>query len=198
MAQTYVNWELLVIDDGSTDDGVAIIKDVFPKIKVVAQQNSGVGNARNAGIKLSEGELIAFIDQDDEWLPDKLERQWLLLKQNPYIAFVTCMQEYQIETGARLPDFFKKELRLAHRGFVPSAVLIRKHALVTVGGFNETLKFGSDLDLIRILRNAGYKEGNVEKVLLRKWYHSSNESFDKNGGVADLLHILHKQTRKND
>ena len=193
LAQTYTNLEIYVIDDGSSDDGAEFVKENFPQLKVICQENSGVAKARNTGIKLSEGDLIAFIDQDDEWLPDKLEKQWLLLKENPYIAFVTCLQKFQFEDGASLPPFFKEELNLEHRAFVPSAVLIRKHALLTVGGFNETFKLGSDVDLIRILRNAGFKEGHVEKLLLNKWYHGKNESFDKKGGINDLLQILHKQ-----
>lgn len=198
-AQSYTNWELLVIDDGSTDNGPDLIKENFPEAKLVSQKNSGVASARNLGIKIAKGDIIAFIDQDDEWLPNKLFKQWLLLRDNPYLTFVTCNQQYLFEPGFASPSFFKTELLNQHRSLVPSAVVIRKHALITVGGFDKTLKLGSDMDLIRILRNAGYKEGNVDEVLLHKWYHGSNESMDKQSSIKDMLRILYNQVhRKND
>jgi glycosyltransferase involved in cell wall biosynthesis len=76
-AQTFGDWELIAVDDGSTDDSVAVIEAIAdPRIRIIRhERNRGAGAARNTGLRAATGELIAFLDSDDEWLPQKLERQ---------------------------------------------------------------------------------------------------------------------------
>lgn len=194
-AQTYTNWELILVDDGSTDDGGNYVRQQFPDIKVIRQENAGVAAARNKGIGQAGGELVAFLDQDDIWLPDKLREQWDLLKTDPYCAFVTCNQRYLCREGVVLPPRFAREFFDEHRSFIPSALLIRKYALLSVNGFDESLVVASDTDLIRKLRNAGLKENNVDKLLLEKWFHGTNASMDKETMVREFLAVLHKQAK---
>jgi len=194
LAQTYTNWELLIIDDGSTDGGAEWIEQHYPAAKITRQKNAGVAAARNTGIKLSQGEVIAFLDQDDEWLPGKLQVQWDILKHNPYCGFVTCDNKYCCYDGYTLPPAFKKSLaEEVHRSFIPSALLVRRYALAVVGGFDTSFEMGSDTDIIRRLRNAGFKEDNANEVLLHKWFHGDNESLKVKKVQADLLQMLHKQ-----
>ncbi len=75
LAQTWTEQEVIVVDDGSTDQTGEILKVYGDKIRVIRQQNGGVSAARNAGIKAATGEIISFLDSDDEWLPSKTERQ---------------------------------------------------------------------------------------------------------------------------
>ncbi len=192
-AQTYANIELCIIDDGSTDGGADWIESQYHDIKVFKQVNKGVAAARNKGIEISKGDIIAFLDQDDEWLPEKLQKQWELLRDNPYCAFVTCNQQFKCYEGTSLPDYFDERLKEIHRSFVPSAVLIRKHVLLSIKGFDETLEVSSDTDLIRRMRTAGFKEGNVDKLLLNKWFHDRNASFDKQVLKREMLQLLHRQ-----
>ncbi len=196
LAQTYTNWELIVVDDGSTDDGADYIRQQYPEAKVIRQENAGVAAARNKGIGEAGGEIVAFLDQDDLWLPDKLREQWDLLKTDPYCAFVTCNQHFLCHEGVVLPPRFSKALFEEHRSFIPSALLIRKHALLSVNGFDESLITASDTDLIRKLRNAGFKEDNVNKLLLEKWFHGTNASLDKETMTREFLALLHKQTKR--
>ncbi len=196
LAQTYANWELIVVDDGSADDGGDYVRQQYPEVKVIRQENAGVAAARNTGTRHANGELIAFLDQDDIWLPDKLREQWGLLKADPYCAFVTCNQRYLCREGVVLPPRFAKEFFEEHRSFIPSGLLIRKHALLSVNGFDESLVVASDTDLIRKLRNAGMKENNVDKLLLEKWFHGTNASMDKEIMVREFLMLLHKQTKR--
>ena len=198
IAQTYTNWELCIIDDGSTDGGAEFARKVYPQAKIYRQTNAGVAKARNAGIKLCLGELIAFIDQDDEWLPDKLQKQWALLKNNPYMAFVTCNQFFKFNDGVAPPDFFKEEILNEHRSLTASALVVRKHAVLTIGGFDEGMVFASDMDIVRRLRNSGFVDGNVNELLLYKWYHGGNESLDKPKNMKEILMVLKKQADKND
>jgi glycosyltransferase involved in cell wall biosynthesis len=193
LAQTYTNWELCIIDDGSTDGGADYIAKNYPAIRIIPQQNSGVAAARNKGIEVSGGHIMAFLDQDDEWMPSKLSEQWAVLKGDPYCTFVTCNQCFACYDGTELPAHFGDKLDEEHRSFVPSSLLIRKHALLSINGFDVTLELSSDVDLIRRLRRGNFREANVESLLLRKWYHGNNASFDMKKSCSELLGILHKQ-----
>ncbi len=193
--QIYSNWELIVVDDGSTDDGADFISTKYPLIKVIRQQNKGVAAARNIGIKAASGEIIAFLDQDDEWMPTKLIKQWDLLKENPYCAFVTCNHKFICHEGVVLPANFSQKLFEEHRSLVPSALLIRKQALVNVNCFDESLEVSSDFDLIRKLRKANFNENNVNLLLLKKWYHGNNASQDKSLLRSEILSLLFKQSK---
>ncbi len=195
LAQTYKNWELIVVDDGSADAGGDYVRKHYPVVKVIRQENAGVAAARNKGIGEAKGEIIALLDQDDIWLPDKLREQWDLLKTDPYCAFVTCNNIFRCREGVILPANFSDELFKERRSLFPSALLIRRHALRTVNGFEESMTTSSDVDLIRKLRNAGFKENNVNRLLLEKWYHGANAGLNKETMRREFLAVLYKQTK---
>jgi len=88
-AQTFTDWELIVVDDGSTDNTVALIEGCDPRLKLIRQENRGTAGARNAGLLASAGSYIAFIDSDDEWLPHHLELCVGFLEAFPDERFVT-------------------------------------------------------------------------------------------------------------
>ena len=88
-AQTFTDWELIVVDDGSTDNTVALIEGRDPRLKLIRQENQGTAGARNAGLSASAGSYIAFLDSDDEWLPHHLELCVSFLEAFPGEQFVT-------------------------------------------------------------------------------------------------------------
>jgi len=182
-AQTYTPKEVIVIDDGSTDNTFLIQQD-FPHIKYIYQDNSGVSCARNLGIKNSTCEWIAFLDSDDEWDVDKLKFQFEFHKNNPTIL-MSYTDEKWIRDGVevKIPKKFKKyggdifNECLSHCIIAPSATLIHKNLLDVVGFFDEELEVCEDYDLwLRIaLKN---EIGLIDKKLITKYAgHEDQLSF---------------------
>src|SRR3990172_11149387 len=84
--QTFTDFEVIVVDDGSTDNTIKVIKPYLDKISYIQKDNGGQGSARNLGISLAKGEYLAFLDSDDLWLPDKLSLQVGYMENNPNVS----------------------------------------------------------------------------------------------------------------
>ncbi len=152
--QTIKPFEIIVVDDGSFDGTEAMIKRNYDFIKFIKQKNKGVSAARNFGIKVSSGEWICFLDSDDEWKNDKLEKQIIAVKSNPDYKFFHS-DEIWIKNGKRINqkkkhkkyggDIFDKCLDMCR--ISPSSVLIDKTIFDDVGIFNENLVICEDYEL---------------------------------------------------
>lgn len=153
LAQDYRCLEVIVVDDGSTDDTAAILAG-YDDIVVIDQTNRGVSAARNRGVAHARGELIAFLDSDDLWLPQKLSTQVAFFLERP-AANVCQTQEIWIRSGRRVnagrrhqkPSgmFFEQSLELCLVS--PSAVMLKKEFFQDMGGFDENLPACEDYDL---------------------------------------------------
>lgn len=166
-AQTFSDFALLVVDDGSTDDTVDVLSSYGDALRVIRQRNGGLSSARNAGIRESQGEFIAFLDADDWWLPDKLARQAQLLLAEPDVGFVsTAARVENLEgqvlnmwactqcTAPFLQRLFGANGDVAGSG---SAVMARRRLFDVVGGFDESLLSLEDVDMwMRLAAVAGY------------------------------------------
>jgi glycosyltransferase involved in cell wall biosynthesis len=154
MAQTRPPDEVIVVDDGSTDNTARWIPREFPAVAYIRQENSGVSAARNRGVASSRSEWIAFLDSDDEWRPTKLERQVEALANSP--EYHICHNnEVWIRSGRRVNEG-KRHAKSGGRIFQdclplcvisPSAAVIRRSILQRLGGFDESLPVCEDYDL---------------------------------------------------
>ena len=146
--------EIIVVDDGSTDETLALMTSEYPEIVFIQQQNTGVSSARNVGIKRASGDWIAFLDSDDEWLPKKLEIQMKALYENPEIK-ICHTNEIWIRNGKRVNPkkkhekfggwIFQKCLPLCC--ISPSSVIIHKSIFKEIGLFDYSLPVCEDYDL---------------------------------------------------
>ncbi len=180
LAQTYPNLEVLVVDDGSTDETPAVAASYGPRVRYVHQANAGTAAARNRGILEARGEFIALLDHDDLWEPRKLERQLPVFATDPLIGVVFARIEFfRTETGEVTAQYFPgPELGphdlLAHRVLPIQTVVFRRSALDAVGPFDVCLRGTDDWDLgIRL--SARFRMVGVPETLARVRLHSGQQ-----------------------
>lgn len=175
LAQTYGNLEVVVVDDGSTDATPDVVRGVGdPRILLVRQENSGQGRARNEGIRRSSGDLITFLDADDYYLQEKVEKQVRFLQSAKEFDVVYCNA---VHFYARWPSlFFKREARgheqsvlatLLHGTHInPNAVMMKRTVLEQVGLFNETRYYPEDWEMWLRVALAGFRFGYLDEDLV--------------------------------
>ncbi len=154
LSQTFQNMELIVVDDGSTDETPALLSRYGDHLRVLCQSNRGVSAARNGGIQTARGNLIAFLDSDDTWQPGKLARQVDFFDTHPD-AMICQTEETWIRRGVRVNPKRRHrklsgwifEASLALCLVSPSAVMMRRELLEGMGGFDESLPACEDYDL---------------------------------------------------
>lgn len=194
LSQTYQEFEILVVDDGSTDDTVKVVNSFQDeRIKYIYQENSGKPSVvRNKGIKEAKGDFIAFLDSDDLWHPEMLEKHINILKDNPDIGFSTNWSLYQTFDGKEL--FQKKCLAHNQKEYLEymlldpdkaytgtGSSLIRKEILQKAGLFDEEMTFCEDWDLF--FRMAALSEiYNIEEILT--YVRNHKESISKTPDVT--------------
>jgi glycosyltransferase involved in cell wall biosynthesis len=176
LEQDGVCLELVVVDDGSTDETAEVLRGIEDqRLQLVRQENQGVSAARNRGIAESAGQWLALLDSDDEWLPGKLKKQMEFFMENPEMP-ICQTEEIWIRKGRRVNPMKKHK---KYGGWIfdkclprcvvsPSAVMMRRSLFEEVGGFDETLPACEDYDLwLRIA--CRYPVGLVNEALMVKY-----------------------------
>jgi glycosyltransferase involved in cell wall biosynthesis len=189
-AQTYRPFEVVVVDDDSADDS-AIIAESFPDVRYIHQPNQGVAAARNHGIEAARGEFLAFLDQDDLWIAEKLTLQIGYLLSHPDLGYTLTQQQFFVDPGGTLPAWFRKELLSSvHTGWVLGTLVVRRTAFENVGNFATGYSAASDGDWFFRAKAAGISMAVVPELLLLKRIHGSNESGRAKEVLSELRMVI--------
>ena len=162
LAQTSLPMEIIVVDDGSTDDTAALVEKFQPTVQLIRQPNKGVGAARNAAAKISRGEWLAFLDADDAWMPKKLEKQ-IPLTSNPMVGIVNCLIRNKF-----VPEKISFYTLWNINCLTLSSVLVRRTAFEQNSGFEESRDLMSveDYNLWLRLTFSDWKVASCREVLV--------------------------------
>ncbi len=203
LAQTYQNFELLIIDDGSKDNTLAIAKSYAKKdqrIKVISQANSGVSNTLNRGIELIENEWICRMDADDLMMPNRIERQLAFIQEHPDIAVASSfiynidehgriIAQYQSKftTKAVVDEYVRTNQMI---NFHHPAVIMRKSIIQAVGGYRGQFLVAQDCDLWNRVVEQGYTVLVQPEYLVKYRIHSSSVSIAKTRKATEQMNWI--------
>ena len=208
LAQTHPAFEVIVVENGASGVAKGVLEELqakHPRLRYLYRAEASVSGARNAGISAAEAPLVALLDDDDEWLPAKLERQIELMEKNPDVALVTCDGWIVYSDGSRevvepVPSY-KGELSfksLVSEGNCiwagASNLLIKKECFDRIGSFNSRFDSAEDYDwYLRVSRF--YRIGKVEEPLFRYHIHSDNVSKKQAGRMWGAVIAVLKALR---
>lgn len=182
LSQSYRNFEIIVVNDGSTDNTDEVIQQHLDRIIFIQQDNAGPAAARNRGIREALGKYVAFLDADDTWLPDKLQNQITILESDADCALVyTRFANYEESSGKSLPTLSDTpsgmifDKLLVESIILLSTVVIRREVLLEAGCFDESLLTAEDTNLwLKVARK--HRIDAVPEVLVRRRWHGANIS----------------------
>lgn len=183
--------EVIVIDDGSTDDSASIAAGFGARVLCAPQDHLGISAARNHGIALSTGDVIAFLDADDLWPAASLSVRLSLLEARPALDSASGLIRQFI--SPELPDEIRRTLACpddVSRARVAGATLVRRRVFDRVGLFDTSLRIGETIDWIARADAAGVTNAAAEQVVLLRRVHGANTTARLKDDKAEYLRVL--------
>lgn len=197
LAQSLPPAEVIVVDDGSTDDGAAVACAFGPPVRVLTQTNRGPAAARNLGVAHSSGDLLAFLDADDLWLPDKLARQMQVLQDDPLCAAVVGGVENFISPELGVAQRWALAQAAAQTGDVHvGALLIRREAFRRIGGFDPRWRHTEFVEWWARAARLNLQYTVLPELVLRRRLHANNLTRREQNGRQEYPTMLREHVRK--
>lgn len=197
LGQTYAPIELIVVDDGSTDQTNAILREYGDRLRLITQDNKGQSAGLVAGIAVATGQYLAFQDADDTWTLDKLARQYAALA-DPELDAVFCLSQQFVSPELPDTDAFKVRQPIM-AGEVWTCMLIRRTAFDRIGNFNSTSKTAF-IEWLGRAKQMGFRYKMIDEALHHRRLHASNygrlfpKERDKSLLAALRLHVVRSRT----
>jgi len=192
--------EIIVVDDGSTDDTVEVVRS-FPNVRLLQQSNAGPASARNTAIRASNCGFIAPLDHDDLFTPNRLDRMVAALESDPDAAYAVGQQELVIEPGFPLPYWLRStdptELEHFRNDHATGLMLIRRQAFNSVGYFDETLTgAGEDLDWVFRCIELGLSSVTIDDFVTVRRMRGDNLTCDASGMRRAMFEVLQRRAHR--
>jgi glycosyltransferase involved in cell wall biosynthesis len=195
LAQTHALVECIVVDDGSTDGTVDALTEVFPdepRLRVLAREHVGVSAARNHGLLHASGSFVTFLDSDDLMVSDRLERQLAYLADSAADAVIGRQQQVLVGAASR-PEWLQRHPEWWDEHYHMS-ILVGTQRVRDIGGFDESLEIGEDLDFMVRLAGAGVRIARLDDVIVTRRYFGDNVTY---GMGDDDHHALMNAVRRH-
>jgi glycosyltransferase involved in cell wall biosynthesis len=191
IAQTYQPMEIIAIDDGSTDITAEIAKSYAPAVRYIYQPNSGTAAARNQGIKVANGEYLAFLDADDIWLPNKLKIQMMAFEADSHLDIVTGYVEQFISPELNLEVV--KEIDYSANlmpGYIPTAMVIKRQSFFRLGWFDERYQGAEFISWYVQAYEQSFEINVLPDVVAKRRLHQTNNGIVNSSYKKDMIKIL--------
>jgi glycosyltransferase involved in cell wall biosynthesis len=189
LAQDYEPLEIVVVDDGSADGSVEIARE--RGIEPIRRENGGPGPARNTGIAASGGDILMFLDYDDEWLPGKVRTQVERFEADPSLGVLYGRMEVVVEPGTPWPGWLDPMWQTESKtGFTPGTLAIRRETFEEVGPFDPAYWIASDAEWLVRARRAGVGILAADDLVLRYRVHGGNQSYDMDKTRMEMFRAL--------
>jgi glycosyltransferase involved in cell wall biosynthesis len=179
--------DVVVIDDGSSDESGAIARSFGPRVRCVRQEHRGLAAARNAALRHAQSDLVAFLDADDVWPPGRLSRLLQALQENPGCGLAQGRLQRMVRSDRTQQWELVNESWLAPN---LATALIRRSTFTAVGLFDEGVAGGDDVDWLLRARDLGVRETRVDSITLLYRRHDNNMTNDVVADQSRLLRVL--------
>jgi len=200
LAQTHPAHELVVCDDGSTDDLASVLEPYGDALTVVRQENKGLAGARNRAVAETSGEFVAVLDADDVFMPEYLERMAAAAVERPDLDILACDAYLEVDgriVGTYYPDVAKfvvgdQRRGAIHNHFIFGLATLRRARLLAVGGWDESMRIIEDTDCFIRLILDGARAGLVDEPLARYRLREGSLASDRGATMAAQVTMLEK------